>query len=42
VWTSTPIAMAPSSIYYFYDNYNLDDPYPSGLGGATVPGPNNP
>jgi hypothetical protein len=27
-----------SSIYYFNDKYNLDDPYPSGLGGATVPG----
>jgi hypothetical protein len=27
-----------SSIYYFNDRYNLDDPYPSGLGGATVPG----
>jgi Carboxypeptidase regulatory-like domain len=31
-----------SSIYYFYDKYYLDDPYPSGLGGATVPGPNGP
>jgi Carboxypeptidase regulatory-like domain len=29
-----------SSIYYFNDKYNLDDPYPSGLGGATLPGPN--
>lgn len=29
-----------SSIYYFNDKYNLDDPYPSGLGGATVPGNN--
>jgi hypothetical protein len=27
-----------SSIYYFNDNYNLDNPYPGGLGGATVPG----
>ena len=27
-----------SSIYYFHDSYNLDDPYPSGLGGATLPG----
>ncbi len=27
-----------SSIYYFNDKYDLDDPYPSGLGGATVPG----
>jgi hypothetical protein len=27
-----------SSIYYFDDRYNLDDPYPSGLGGATLPG----
>jgi hypothetical protein len=27
-----------SSIYYFNDRYNLDDPYPSGLGGATLPG----
>ena len=26
------------SIYYFNDKYDLDDPYPSGLGGATVPG----
>jgi hypothetical protein len=29
-----------SSFYYFADKYDLDDPYPSGLGGATVPGPN--
>lgn len=28
--------------YYFADNYNLDDPYPSGFGGATVPGPSGP
>ena len=28
------------SAYYFSDNYNLDNPYPSGFGGATVPGPN--
>ncbi len=28
------------SAYYFADNYNLDDPYPSGFGGATLPGPN--
>ena len=28
------------SFYYFYDKYNLDNPYPSGLGGATVPNPN--
>jgi Carboxypeptidase regulatory-like domain len=27
-----------SSIYYFKDTYNLDNPFPSGLGGATVPG----
>jgi len=27
-----------SSIYYFNDLYNLDNPYPSGLGGATLPG----
>ena len=27
-----------SSIYYFNDRYNLDDPYPSSLGGATLPG----
>ena len=26
-----------SSIYYIHDAYNLDDPYPSGLGGATLP-----
>jgi hypothetical protein len=25
--------------YYFIDRYNLDDPYPVGFGGATVPGP---
>ena len=25
------------SFYYFYDKYNLDNPYPSGFGGATVP-----
>jgi Carboxypeptidase regulatory-like domain len=29
-----------SAFYYFLDKYDLDDPYPSGLGGATVPGPN--
>ncbi|HEV7512709.1 MAG TPA: carboxypeptidase regulatory-like domain-containing protein [Candidatus Acidoferrum sp.] len=28
------------SFYYFYDQYNLDNPYPSGFGGATVPNPN--
>jgi hypothetical protein len=27
------------SFYYFVDKYNLDNPYPSGLGGATIPGP---
>jgi Carboxypeptidase regulatory-like domain len=27
-----------SSIYYFDDTYNLDNPYPSALGGATLPG----
>ena len=27
------------SAYYFIDKYNLDNPYPSGFGGATVPGP---
>jgi len=27
------------SAYYFLDRYNLDDPYPVGFGGATVPGP---
>jgi hypothetical protein len=27
-----------SSIYYFNDRYNLDNPYPNGLGGATLPG----
>jgi hypothetical protein len=27
-----------SSIYYFNDEYNLDNPFPGGLGGATVPG----
>ena len=27
------------STYYFADNYNLDNPYPSGFGGATLPGP---
>ena len=30
------------SAYYFADNYNLDDPYPSGFGGATLPGPDGP
>ena len=30
------------SAYYFADNYNLDNPYPSGFGGATLPGPNGP
>jgi len=28
------------SFYYFYDKYNLDNPYPSTFGGATVPNPN--
>jgi hypothetical protein len=28
------------SFYYFCDKYNLDNPYPSGFGGATVPNPN--
>ncbi|HSY65782.1 MAG TPA: carboxypeptidase regulatory-like domain-containing protein, partial [Terriglobales bacterium] len=28
------------SFYYFYDKYNLDNPYPSAFGGATVPNPN--
>ena len=28
------------SFYYFYDKYDLDNPYPSGFGGATVPNPN--
>lgn len=27
------------SAYYFADTYNLDNPYPSGFGGATLPGP---
>ena len=27
------------NLYYFLDRYDLDNPYPSGLGGATVPGP---
>jgi hypothetical protein len=27
------------SAYYFVDRYNLDDPYPVGFGGATVPSP---
>jgi hypothetical protein len=30
------------SAYYFADNYGLDNPYPSGFGGATLPGPNGP
>ncbi len=30
------------SAYYFADKYNLDNPYPSGFGGATLPGPNGP
>ena len=28
------------SVYYFADSYNLDNPYPSAFGGATLPGPN--
>jgi hypothetical protein len=28
------------SLYYFYDKYNLDNPYPAGFGGANVPNPN--
>ena len=30
------------SAFYFADNYNLDNPYPSSLGGATLPGPDGP
>src|ERR1700675_2973004 len=30
------------SAYYFTDSYNLDNPYPSGFGGATLPGPGGP
>jgi hypothetical protein len=30
------------SAYYFADNYGLDNPYPSGFAGATLPGPNGP
>ena len=30
------------SAYYFVDNYNLDSPYPSSFGGATLPGPTGP
>ncbi len=26
------------SAYYYFDDYNLNDPYPTGQGGATVPG----
>ena len=26
------------SAYYFFDDYNLNNPYPAGQGGATVPG----
>jgi hypothetical protein len=26
------------SAYYFFDDYRLDDPYPTGQGGASVPG----
>ena len=26
------------SAYYFYDNFKLDNPYPTGQGGASVPG----
>src|SRR6202011_1218129 len=38
VWnTSKP---GTFSFYYFYDKYSLDNPYPSGFGGATVPNPN--
>jgi hypothetical protein len=29
-------------VYYFADSYNLDNPYPSGFGGATLPGPSGP
>ena len=30
--------LGTSSIYYFNDRYNLDDPYPSSLGGSSLPG----
>ena len=26
------------SAYYFFDDYNLNNPYPTGQGGASVPG----
>ncbi len=26
------------SVYYFYDNFHVDNPYPTGQGGASVPG----
>uniref|UniRef100_E6QIT5 TonB-dependent transporter Oar-like beta-barrel domain-containing protein n=1 Tax=mine drainage metagenome TaxID=410659 RepID=E6QIT5_9ZZZZ len=29
-----------TSFFYFLDQFNVNNPYPSGLGGATVPGPN--
>jgi hypothetical protein len=29
-------------VYYFADRYNLDNPYPSGFGGASLPGPSGP
>lgn len=36
-WTSARYGSI--SAYYFADGYTLDDPYPAGFGGATVPGP---
>ena len=38
VLISTPNKHGSFSLYYFADGYNQNNPYPSGFGGATVPG----
>jgi hypothetical protein len=37
-WTATPTAGALLSAYYFFDDYTVNNPYPTGQGGASVPG----
>jgi len=35
---ATTTRLGQLSAYYFFDDYNLNNPYPTGQGGATVPG----
>jgi len=34
----TPTALGDLAAYYFFDDYGLDNPYPTAQGGASVPG----